>query len=169
MGTIVPTSQSREGHLRGCHKPSGMKLIGVITIGLGLDGPLALCTGAWEGKCGLHNVTEQSQGCSKHSAPPALQTTLLGGFIPKGVFIYRTGGNGSLSEGQTDGVGAVPAPRCMVPLGPTGLQTAGLWGVWGSGAAWGFVWQSPPIIWPRLCFQGIINSTGFGRRGRRCG
>lgn len=85
------------------------------------------------------------------------------------MFIYQTGGNVSLSEGQTERVGVVPALRRMVPLGPTGLQTAGLWGVWGSGVAWGFVWQSPPIIWPRLCFQGIINSTGFEKRGRRCG
>lgn len=47
------------------------------------------------------------------------------------MFIYQTGGNVSLSEGQTEPVGVVPALRRMVPLGPTGLQTAGLWGCGG--------------------------------------
>lgn len=100
---------------------------------------------------------------------PALQTMLQGGFIPKGGVYVPDGGNASLSEGQTDGLGEVPALRCMVPLGPTGLQTASLSGVWGVERTGVLFGKRLPIIWPRLCFQGIINSAGFGRRSRRCG
>lgn len=55
----------------------------------------------------------------------------------------------------------------MVPLGPSGLQTAAS-GDRGEVQGPGVLFGKARLLSGPGCSQGIINSAGFRRRGRRC-
>ena len=107
--------------------------------------PCGRCMWALEGERWLGQRQGKARRPQALSAP-ALQTTLPGGLIPKGVFVCRTGRCFPARARRGGGRGA--ALRCVIPLGPSGLQSAGLWGGRGSGGTWGSFGRACPSAGP---------------------